>query len=92
MLPLLYVEETVEGVRLELERACLAGNERWHKEILDRYAKRSGSLARLLLLYDEGRTVTGDAQRGQPGRLGIAAEAVDAVVNSRRKMRFSTGF
>ncbi len=47
VLPLLYDEETVEGVRQELERARLAGDDRWYKEILDRYEKRRGSLAHL---------------------------------------------
>ncbi len=48
VLPLLYDEETVEGVRRELERARLAGDERWHKEILDRYEKRRGDLAHFM--------------------------------------------
>ncbi len=195
-LPLLYDEETVEGVRQELERARLAGDERWHKEILDRYEKRRGSLAHFMkalkqrvsfymnkrlgrvgtlweeryksvliedseaalltvaayidlnpvragmvarpedyrwcgygeavgggrratlareglgraldealrdagfrhdwertlaryrvLLYDEGRAVAGDEQRGESGRLGMAGEEVEAVVTSGGKMR-----
>ena len=45
VLPLLYDAETVEGVRQELERAREAGDERWHREILDRYERRRGDLS-----------------------------------------------
>ena len=38
-----------------------------------------------VLLYDGGRAVAGDEQRGEPGRLGMAEEEVDAVVNSGGK-------
>ena len=48
VLPLLYDEETVEGVRQELERARESGDERWHKEILDRYERRRGDLSTFL--------------------------------------------
>ena len=195
VLPLLYDEEAVEGVRQELERAREAGDERWHGEILQRYERRRGNLAcfmkelklrvsfymnkRLervgtlwesryrsvliedreealltvgayidlnpvragmvsrpedyrwcgyaeavagggrgeqareglgrmleesrnggdpardwesvlaryrLLLYEEGRAVAGDAQRGEPGRPGMDAETVEAVVESGGRM------
>ncbi len=195
VLPLLYDEETVEGVRQEMERARLAGDERWHKEILNRYEKRRGDLAHFMkalklrvsfymnkrlgrvgtfweeryksvliedseaalltvaayidlnpvragmvakpedyrwcgygeavgggrraalareglgraldealrdagfrhdwgrtleryrvLLYDEGRAVAGDEQRGESGRLGMAEEEVEAVVAAGGKM------
>jgi putative transposase len=48
VLPLLYDAETVEDVRQELERARKAGDERWHKEILDRYERRRGDLSLFL--------------------------------------------
>ena len=48
VLPLLYDGETVEGVRQELERARLAGNEARHREILGRYERRRGDLSRFM--------------------------------------------
>ncbi len=48
VLPPLYDEDTVEGVRQELERAQPAREERRHKEILDCYEKRRGSLAQFM--------------------------------------------
>jgi hypothetical protein len=45
VLPLLYDGETVEGVRRELERARLSGDEAWHAAILARYEYRRGSLS-----------------------------------------------
>jgi REP element-mobilizing transposase RayT len=48
VLPLLYDGETVEGVRQELERARLSGNDSWHREILDRYERRRGDLSRFM--------------------------------------------
>ena len=48
VLPLLYDDETVQGVRQELERARKAGDERWHKEILRRYERRRGDLSQFL--------------------------------------------
>jgi putative transposase len=48
VLPLLYDPETVEEVRQELGRAREAGDERWHKEILDRYERRRGDLSAFL--------------------------------------------
>jgi REP element-mobilizing transposase RayT len=48
VLPLLYDAETVEDVRQELERARLAGDGRWHQEILDRYERRRGDLSLFL--------------------------------------------
>jgi putative transposase len=48
LLPLLYDEETLEGVRQELERARTAGDERWHREILERYEKRRGDLSHFM--------------------------------------------
>jgi putative transposase len=48
VLPLLYDEETVEGVRQELERAREAGDDAWHREILDRYERRRGDLSQFV--------------------------------------------
>jgi len=48
VLPLLHDATAVEGVRQELERARNAGDERWHKEILDRYERRRGDLSLFL--------------------------------------------
>jgi putative transposase len=48
VLPLLYDNETVEGVRQELERARETGDERWHQEILGRYERRRGDLSLFL--------------------------------------------
>ena len=48
VLPLLYPEEVVEGVKQELERARTAGDERWHREILSRYERRRGDLGLFL--------------------------------------------
>jgi len=48
VLPLLHDAVTVEGVRQELERAREAGDERWHREILDRYERRRGDLSLFL--------------------------------------------
>lgn len=48
VLPLLYDGEVVEGVKQELERARLSGNASWHREILDRYERRRGDLARFV--------------------------------------------
>jgi putative transposase len=45
VLPLLYEKSVVEEVGQELERAREAGDERWHKEILDRYERRRGNLS-----------------------------------------------
>jgi putative transposase len=48
VLPLLYDEETVEGVRQELERARKAGDAAWHREILSRYERRRGDLSQFV--------------------------------------------
>ena len=48
MLPLLHDAVTVETVRQELERAREAGDESWHREILDRYERRRGNLSLFL--------------------------------------------
>lgn len=48
VLPLLYDGETVEGVRQELERARKTGDDRWHREILQRYERRRGDLSQFL--------------------------------------------
>jgi putative transposase len=48
VLPLLHDDVVVEGVRQELERAREAGDERWHREILDRYERRRGDLSLFL--------------------------------------------
>jgi len=48
VLPLLYPREVVEGVKQELERARSAGDERWHREILNRYERRRGDLGHFL--------------------------------------------
>lgn len=48
LLPLLYDGEVVEGVKQELERTRLSGNDSWHREILDRYERRRGDLARFV--------------------------------------------
>jgi putative transposase len=48
VLPLLHDEVVVEGVRQELEHAREAGDERWHREILDRYERRRGDLSLFL--------------------------------------------
>ena len=48
VLPLLHDEIVVEGVRQELEHAREAGDERWHREILDRYERRRGDLSLFL--------------------------------------------
>ena len=48
VLPLLYDGDTVEGVRQELEHAREAGDESWHREILDRYERRRGDLGLFL--------------------------------------------
>ena len=48
VLPLLYPREVVEGVKQELERARGAGDERWHREILNRYERRRGDLGHFL--------------------------------------------
>ena len=48
VLPLLYPEEVVEGMKQELERARTAGDERWHREILSRYERRRGDLGLFL--------------------------------------------
>jgi len=48
VLPLLYPGDVVEGVKEELERARAAGDERWHREILDRYERRRGDLGHFL--------------------------------------------
>ena len=48
VLPLLYPGDVVEGVKQEFERARAAGDPRWHREILARYERRRGDLARFL--------------------------------------------
>ena len=48
MVPLLHDDVVVEGVRQELEHAREAGDERWHREILDRYERRRGDLSLFL--------------------------------------------
>ena len=48
VLPLLHDDVVVEGVRQELEHAREAGDERWHREILDRYERRRGDLSLFL--------------------------------------------
>lgn len=48
VLPRLHDAVTVEGVRQELERARQARDERWHREILDRYERRRGDLSLFL--------------------------------------------
>lgn len=48
VLPLLHDATGVEHVRQELERARLAGNEIWHRQILDRYERRRGNLSSFL--------------------------------------------
>jgi len=48
VLPMLHDEVTVETVRQELERARSAGDEAWHKQILERYERRRGDLSLFL--------------------------------------------
>jgi len=48
VLPFLHDADRVEGVRQELECARDAGDEAWHREILDRYERRRGSLSHFL--------------------------------------------
>ncbi len=48
VLPLLYPEDVVEGVKQELERARASGDERWRREILSRYERRRGDLGLFL--------------------------------------------
>jgi hypothetical protein len=48
VLPLLYPGDVVEGVKQELERARAVGDERWHREILNRYERRRGDLGLFL--------------------------------------------
>ena len=48
VLPLLYEGDVVEGVKQELERARLSGDEAWHREILSRYERRRGDLGLFL--------------------------------------------
>lgn len=48
VLPLLHDAATVEGVRQELERAREAGDEAWHRQILERYERRRGDLSLFL--------------------------------------------
>jgi len=48
ILPLLHEAVAVETVRQELERARVAGDERWHEEILERYERRRGDLSLFL--------------------------------------------
>jgi putative transposase len=48
VLPLLYPGDVVEGVKQELDRARAAGDERWHREILNRYERRRGDLGLFL--------------------------------------------
>ncbi|MDF1824651.1 MAG: transposase [Verrucomicrobiales bacterium] len=56
VLPGLYDSFTVLGVKQELERARLAGNETWREEILFRYEKRRGDMG--LFLKDLKQRVT----------------------------------
>ncbi len=48
LLPLLYDNETVDGVKQELARAHAAGNGAWVREILARYERRRGDLSLFL--------------------------------------------
>ena len=48
VLPLLHDAATVEGVRQELECAREAGDEAWHRQILERYERRRGDLSLFL--------------------------------------------
>jgi putative transposase len=48
VLPRLYEGEMVEEVRQELERARSAGDDAWHREILNRYERRRGDLSQFV--------------------------------------------
>jgi putative transposase len=48
VLKLLYPGHVVDGVKQELERARATGDERWLREILDRYERRRGDLGLFL--------------------------------------------
>jgi len=48
VLPLLHDPVAAESVKQELERARAAGDEIWHRRILDRYERRRGSLSHFL--------------------------------------------
>jgi len=56
VLPELHDAVTVKTIRQELERAREQGNERWQREIMDRYEKRRGDLG--LFLKDLKQRVT----------------------------------
>lgn len=69
LLPLLYDGEAVEGVKQELERARLAGDEAWHQEILDRYERRRGDLSLFLKEVKLRVTIYMNQRLGRTGTL-----------------------
>lgn len=69
VLPLLYDGETVEGVRQELERARLSGDEAWHAQILARFEYRRGSLSFFLKDLKQRVTFYMNQRLGRSGTL-----------------------
>lgn len=69
LLPLLYDGETVEGVKQELERARLADDEAWHRDILERYERRRGDLSLFLKEVKLRVTIYMNQRLGRTGTL-----------------------
>jgi REP element-mobilizing transposase RayT len=69
VLPLLYDGQTVEGVRQELERARLSGNEAWYRGILARYERRRGDLPLFLKELKQRLTFHMNKRLGRAGTL-----------------------
>lgn len=61
VLPLLHDRPSLDAVRHELESARVAGDEAWHREILNRYERRRGQLS--CFLKEVKMRVTGAINR-----------------------------
>ena len=95
VLPLLYEGDVVEGVKQELERARLSGDEAWHREILSRYERRRGDLAlflkevklRITFYMNKRLGRKGTLWEGRYGAVLGAAEFVNTVFEREQALR-----
>ncbi|MAS95880.1 MAG: chemotaxis protein CheW [Verrucomicrobiales bacterium] len=69
VLPRLHDGSAVLTVKQELERARKSGDERWHREILDRYEYRRGSLSFFLKELKQRVTLYMNKRLGRTGTL-----------------------
>jgi len=69
LLPLLYSETQILGIRQEIERARASGNDRWIRQILERYESRRGDLSVFLKELKQRFTQWYNRREGRRGTL-----------------------